>query len=98
MEGMRPEVIEDALRRAGATILGEDSEITARRAITKADMVALGLSGTPDAARRRQALLRILCLPEHLTANALLQVLDTLYSYEELAAATAGCGDSSPTL
>ena len=33
-------------------------------------------------------------LPEHLSANALLPVLNALYSYEEFASATAGCESS----
>lgn len=88
VEGMRPEVLEQALRRAGATFLEEEAAPAApRRAITKADLFADGLSGGPDSARRRQALLKALELPERLTANALLEVLNSLYSYEEYAAA-----------
>ncbi|MEQ2457412.1 toprim domain-containing protein [Flavonifractor hominis] len=88
VEGMRPEVLEAALRRAGATFLEEGaSGEPPRRAITKADLFALGLSGGPGAAEKRQALLRALELPEHLSPNALLEVLNALYSYEELAAA-----------
>ena len=43
VEGMRPEVILEALRKAGATFEGEESLIS--RGITKQDMMALGLSG-----------------------------------------------------
>lgn len=84
VEGMRPQVLEEALRRAGATFLEENAPPTApRRPITKADFVLDGLSGTPDAAARRQTLQQQLNLPAHMTANALLEVLNTLYSYEE---------------
>ena len=53
VEGMRPEVLEAALRRAGATFLDEEGEraAPAGRPITKADFVALGLSGGPGAGR-----------------------------------------------
>ncbi len=98
VEGMRPQVLEQALRRAGATVLDGESPSAPRRAITKADLFALGLSGGPDSARRRRELLRRLDLPEHLTANGLLEVLNVLYSYEELERATAGCAGSSPAL
>ena len=88
VEGMRPEVLEAALRRAGATFLEKGtSGGPPRRAITKADLFALGLSGGPGSAEKRQALMRELELPEHLSPNALLEVLNALYSYEELAAA-----------
>lgn len=85
VEGMPPDVLLEALRRAGATF-EENGEKTAPkgRPITKADLYAAGLSGTPDAAERRRALLKRLELPEHLSPNALLQVLNALYSYEEL--------------
>lgn len=88
VEGMSPEIILEALRRAGATIEGEDAPT--RNAITKQDLVELGLSGGTNSAERRQKLLRKLDLPEHMSANAMLQALNLLYSLEELTAVTAG--------
>ena len=82
VEGMRPEVILEALRRAGATIEGEDAP--AAQVITKQDLMDLGLSGGPDSSAKRLALLKKLDLPEHMSANALLQALNMLYSLEEL--------------
>ena len=84
VEGMSPQVLEQALRRAGATVLEEGSEPTgAVPPLTKADLMAAGLSGGPDSARRRQELLRRLDLPEHVTANALLAILNTCYTRQE---------------
>ena len=82
VEGMSREVILEALRRAGATIEGEDAPVYQQ--ITKQDMMDLGLSGGPDASAKRQALLKKLNLPEHMSANALLQALNLLYSLDEL--------------
>lgn len=82
VEGMTKEVILEALRKAGATIEGEDAPQC--RGITKQDLMALGLSGGPDAAAKRLALLKKLDLPEHMSANAMLQALNLLYSPEEL--------------
>ncbi|MCC8130054.1 MAG: DUF4093 domain-containing protein [Clostridiales bacterium] len=83
VEGMRPEVLEAALRRAGATILDEDSAAPLpRREITKADFFRDGLTGRPDSAARRERLKAQLELPQRLTANGLLEVLNVLYSYE----------------
>ena len=82
VEGMKPEIILDALRKAGATIEGEDT--LPARSITKQDMMELGLSGGPDASARRQALIKKLNLPEHISANALLQALNLLYDLDEL--------------
>ncbi|NCE64802.1 DUF4093 domain-containing protein [Pseudoflavonifractor sp. 524-17] len=83
VEGMRPEVLLDALRQAGATFTQiPPSEEPPRRPITKADLFRHGLSGGPNAAVRRRELLRILDLPEHMSTNALLEVLNRQYSYE----------------
>ena len=80
VEGMSPAVLEEVLRRAGATFLEEPpGGSPPRTAITKADLYLLGLTGTPDSARRRAALLRHLDFPEHLSTNALLPVLNALY-------------------
>ena len=82
VEGMSREIILEALRRAGATIEGEEAPAT--RQITKQDLMALGLSGGPDSSARRLALLKKLNLPEHLSPNAMLQALNLLYNTEEL--------------
>ena len=82
VEGMRPDVVLEALRRAGATIEGEST--TDRHALTKLDMVELGLSGGADSSKKRLALLKCLRLPEHMSANAMLQALNLLYTREEL--------------
>ena len=82
VEGMSAEVILEALRRAGATM--EGAETVQSRQITKQDLMELGLSGGPDASAKRLALLKKLNLPEHMSANAMLQALNLLYSLEEL--------------
>lgn len=87
VEGMRPEVLLESLRRAGATFLEDASAGTpAQGGITKADLFALGLTGGQDSAARRQALLRRLALPEHLTVNGMLEALNLLYDRERLEA------------
>lgn len=83
VEGMTPEVILDALRRAGATIEGETPTRT-NREITKQDLFALGLSGTPGSEEKRKKLMKKLNLPERMSPNALLQALNLLYSRDEL--------------
>ena len=84
VEGMSPEVLLAALKNAGATIEGET---TAREndQITKQDFVEFGLSGGLNASERRKRLQNRLHLPEHMSANALLQALNLLLSREELA-------------
>ncbi len=86
VEGMRPDVILQALRRAGATMTesGEGAQAPSGDEITKADMFALGLSGGKNSAERRRALQRALGLPERMTSGALLEVLNILLTRAEL--------------
>lgn len=84
VEGMNPDVILDCLRRAGATIDGENCAHSA--GISKADMYKKGLTGKPDSAKKRAELLRKNALPERMTAEALLQVLNAIMSREEFMA------------
>ena len=85
VEGMPPSVLEDVLRRAGATFLEESApECRGGSALTKADLFTAGLSGGPGSAEKRQALLKQLELPEHMSANALLAVLNGCYSRKEI--------------
>ena len=82
VEGMSREIILEALRRAGATIEGEACSSSYQ--ITKQDLMALGLSGGQDASAKRLALLKMLNLPEHMSANAMLQALNLLMDLQEL--------------
>jgi len=84
VEGMPPAVLEEALRRAGASFGAYNPQ-----PVTKAELYALGLSGQTDSAARRRELLRRLGLPEKLSANALLEAVNSLYTRAEFSAAAA---------
>ena len=85
VEGMKPDVILEALRRAGVTFLDEETAPQAEKTpITKADLMEWGLAGGAGSSQRRQALLRRLDLPEHLTATGMLEALNLLTDREEL--------------
>lgn len=81
VEGMPPQVLVEALRRAGATFEG-GSTAPERAGLTKADLLEKGLIG-PGSAEKRADLQRRLGLPERLTANGLLEALDLLLTREE---------------
>ncbi len=83
VEGMRPEVLLEVLRRAGARFSDEEEPARASRRILKSDLYAAGLSGGRDSREKRAQLLRRLDLPERLTADGLLDVLNALMSREE---------------
>lgn len=83
VEGMTPEILLKALRDAGAEFADGSMPPPTREPITKQDLFALGLSGGPESAKKRAALLKALSLPAHMSANALLQALNVLFSREE---------------
>ena len=82
VEGMRPEILLEALRRAGATFDDQPADVPSAR-IGKADLYARGLSGKEGSAERRKTLQRRLDLPERMSADALLDVLNALMDREE---------------
>ena len=83
VEGMRAQTLLEALRRAGATFEGAQSRENEKR-ISKADLYRLGLYGRERSAQMRAELIRELDLPEHLSADALLDVINATMSPEEL--------------
>ncbi len=80
VEGMSPEIIVNALRKAGATFIGETAEAITKEPITKTDFFEFGLTGGIDSNARRAALLKKLELPERMTTNSLLEVVNILYN------------------
>lgn len=84
VEGVPAQIIRDALKRAGAGLdTRQASAGKPAKKITKADLYLAGLSGTRDSAQKRRALLKMLSLPEHLSANSLTQVLNDIMDYDE---------------
>ena len=81
VEGMRPDVLLETLRRAGATFEGETHQ-PFQPVITKVDLLDKGLIG-PNSAAKRDELLKRLSLPAHLTPNAMLEALNLLLTREE---------------
>ena len=82
VEGMSPEIIKKALINAGVAIDGEATRGGGN--ITKADLYMMGLSGTPNSADNRQKLIAALNLPEKLSPNALIDVLNAMYDKQQL--------------
>lgn len=80
VEGVSAKLVLEALERAGVFA---DTAVESPRPITKQDFIAHGLSGGVESVRKRAALLKALDLPEYLTTNAMVEVLNTLMSYEE---------------
>lgn len=83
VEGMRPQILLAALERAGATFDDGEPSNNHNAPITKADLYAKGLSGKNGSSQARKELLQRLELPERLTADGLLDVLNAVMSREE---------------
>ena len=81
VEGMPPEVLLQALERAGVQV--DTCMQPARTPITKYDLYCCGLSGGQESRAARLRLLQQLNLPERMSTNALLQALNVLYDRAE---------------
>ena len=79
VEGMSPEVIEESLKRYG--VFSREKKMGEK--INKTDLFETGLSGGRFASENRKAFLSFLDLPDSLSAPAMLDVLNRLYSREE---------------
>lgn len=89
VEGMTPEVIINALRRAGATFTDEPEIHGA--GITKQDMYDMGLSGGEKSAEKRKAIAKKLDLPKDMSANAFLAAVNMIFTREEFEKAADEC-------
>lgn len=85
VEGVPDEIIIQAVERSGAM----DETPKAKGGITKVHLYELGLAGGQGSAEKRKALLKALQLPENLSSNALLDVLNCITDTEELAQTAA---------
>ncbi len=81
VEGIKKAVLVEALEKAG--VFCEETENTEKREITKLDFFEDGLSGKAESDAKRKLLLKHLDLPERLTTNALVQILNTFLTYDE---------------
>lgn len=79
VEGMSPEIIEEALKRSGVFSVKKENG----RKITKTDMFVLGLSGREDSSLKRKDFLRFLGLPESLSSSAMLDLLNNMLTADE---------------
>lgn len=80
VEGMDEKVLIEAFKKSGIDF---SSEPRRRRDITKMDLFEDGLSGGANSSEKRARLLKKLGLPELLTANAMLEVLNSMFTREQ---------------
>ena len=80
VEGMSAEIISQALKKAGVTSIKTDEP---KRLVTKTDFYNDSISGKSDSLKKRKALLKSLDLPENLSANGLLKIINTYLTYDD---------------
>ena len=83
VEGLSADILREALIKSGVDV-GQGTQTKCTSTLTKTDMFELGLSGRDNSAELRRRLMSELGLPTYLSANALLDVLNSLYSKEEV--------------
>lgn len=91
VEGMELSLLRELFAKHGLT---EDSALPNKDPITKQDLYLDGLSGGPGSELKRKALMKRLGLPPYLSANAFLEVCNSLLdrqSYQKMAQEINSC-------
>lgn len=81
VEGVSSSLIKEALEKAG--VLCSEDNLTEKRVVTKTDFYLDGLTGGNDSKEKRLALLNYLSLPERMTTNALIEIINSFMTYED---------------
>lgn len=80
VEGLEKDLLLEAFKKAGI-IFSEKKESS--RPITRMDLYEDGFSGGNNSSERRKSLLKKLDLPELLTTGGMLEILNSMLTYEE---------------
>jgi ribonuclease M5 len=89
VEGVSSEILIQALQKAGVS--SSSSESSSHKKVTNVDLFEDGFSGGTDSREKRLKLLRFLELPERMTTKALLQVINSIMTYDEYKKAVCDC-------
>ena len=81
VEGVSSSLIKAALEKAG--VLCSEDNLTGKRIVTKTDFYLDGLTGGNDSKEKRLALLNYLSLPERMTTNALIEIINSFMTYDD---------------
>lgn len=83
VEGMESEIIKNALIKCGATVSGENVK-EKKEEFTKLDLYRAGFYGKENSKIKRCEFLKKHNLPQRISANMLLDVLNLLFNKEDL--------------
>lgn len=81
VEGVKTEIITDALLKAGVSC--NDTTDDRIRRVTNMDLFEDGLSGAPKSKFRRLQLLKYLDLPERMSQKALIDIVNSFMTFDE---------------
>ncbi len=83
VEGVKSDVIIDALKKAGVEFdVGTEKQINTHP-VTKTDLFLDGLSGGKGSAEKRARFLKQLDLPEHLSSNSMLKLINSFVDFDD---------------
>lgn len=91
VEGVDPDIILEALTRAG--VFCSQSEEKKLRAVTKGDLYDDGFTGTEDSKNKRLKLLKYLGLPERMTTNSMLKIINSYMTFDDYKEAVHKCSE-----
>lgn len=97
VEGIDIKTITDALINAGATVIGSEAKCgngAEKRLISKLDLYRDGFSGGADSGARRRELQRALGFPERMSANMLVEAVNSICGYDAYAEAVKKLNES----
>ncbi len=89
VEGISADILKDALEKAGVLCEYEEEK---HNPVTKQDLYSDGLSGGRNSAAKRALLLKYLDLPEKMTVNAMLDIMNCFMTYDDYKYALSQCG------
>ena len=79
VEGMEKDILVDAFKKAG--VIFSDKKPTQK--ITKMDLYDDGFIGGTNSSEKRATLLKLYDLPERLTTNGIIDILNTMTTFED---------------
>lgn len=89
VEGVSPEILVQALQNAGIGCSVSDN--ASAKKVTNLDLFEDGLTGGSESKEKRLKLLRYLDLPERMTTKAMLEVINTIMTYDDYKKAIKDC-------
>lgn len=89
VEGVSLEIITQALLNAGVGCSVSEKSVV--NSVTNMDLYDDGLTGGTDSKEKRKSFLRYLDLPERMSTKSMLEVINTIMTYDEYKKAVSDC-------